>query len=350
MPFSYLLLYTQTRLKHHSLLCSNKTRHERGYSKLFNRTSDASNIISLLIDVTGDLIALRDCGVVHNDLKLDNILVKTGQIVGSSPPRMRAAVTDFGHVVFLPNTAAPGAALTITAPEGLPNYTSAGTCSFASDKYSLGLVLFEAVQFCAEPFARFTPEVMKMARALMSQEISKRPSLEQVQQLLHGAGDTMLHILSQSRYKYPASQLKGARFPRCPTVRLFPAPKDIFQTPCPPDSWLAFKNLGSYVAARSTVIRTIYDAVDVSTGVQELPYFPLYKAYEAVGLATSLGPFIRGVCGYKSGQVLAPRLKDMDFKLIAVAKTMSGIKALQGLAGSNIQLDLALSALLQEAS
>jgi serine/threonine protein kinase len=54
----------------------------------------------LLGDVASGLVALHTCGIVHGDMKLDNVLVFPSM---DRPAKALAKVADFGHALILNN-------------------------------------------------------------------------------------------------------------------------------------------------------------------------------------------------------------------------------------------------------
>jgi serine/threonine protein kinase len=59
-----------------------------------------SDIEILLGDVASGLVALHTCGIVHGDMKLDNVLVFPSM---NRPAKALARVADFGHALILNN-------------------------------------------------------------------------------------------------------------------------------------------------------------------------------------------------------------------------------------------------------
>jgi serine/threonine protein kinase len=60
-----------------------------------------SDIEILLGDVVSGLAALHTCGIVHGDVKLDNVLVFPSM---NRPPKALAKIADFGHALILKDT------------------------------------------------------------------------------------------------------------------------------------------------------------------------------------------------------------------------------------------------------
>jgi serine/threonine protein kinase len=63
------------------------------------RSSSSIRDIEILVgDVVSGLAALHTCGIVHGDMKLDNVLVFPSS---KRPAKALAKVTDFGHTIIL---------------------------------------------------------------------------------------------------------------------------------------------------------------------------------------------------------------------------------------------------------
>ena len=92
----------------------------------------------LTTEIAGALQHAHDRGVVHRDVKPDNVLLRDGQ----------AVVADFGVAraisTVVDSTVITGAGLAIGTPAYMsPEQLSGGTVDHRSDIYSLGCVLFE---------------------------------------------------------------------------------------------------------------------------------------------------------------------------------------------------------------
>ena len=105
--------------------------------------------VSLLaLQTAKALLAAHDAGVIHCDLKPSNIILTT-----SKEDNFRAVVTDFGIAKLmlpqdttLPSGFATRSGLLAGTPEYMaPEQLKYGHCSRASDLYSYGLILYEAL-------------------------------------------------------------------------------------------------------------------------------------------------------------------------------------------------------------
>jgi tetratricopeptide (TPR) repeat protein len=118
--------------------------------------------VRVLRDVASGLAYAHGLGIVHRDIKPDNVL-----LAGDS-----AALADFGIAKALSAAAAPNAALTTVGMMlGTPAYmapeqaTGDGSTDHRADLYSLGAMAYEI--FTGElPFVRATPQGMMVAHAI----------------------------------------------------------------------------------------------------------------------------------------------------------------------------------------
>jgi serine/threonine protein kinase len=67
-------------------------------NKVHNDPSWLRNKMTLAGDVAAGLMALHNCGIVHGDLKLDNIIVFEGHL--DRPVGIAAKIADFGHSIL----------------------------------------------------------------------------------------------------------------------------------------------------------------------------------------------------------------------------------------------------------
>jgi serine/threonine-protein kinase len=110
-----------------------------------NPTPDVSEFIALLLPALAGVAAAHDVGVIHRDLKPDNIF-----LVGSPGSRaLTVKVVDFGVAKF---TAGQGVTLTDTGkPLGTPLYMSLEQLrgdkdlDVRTDVYAFGVMLYEAI-------------------------------------------------------------------------------------------------------------------------------------------------------------------------------------------------------------
>jgi serine/threonine protein kinase len=103
----------------------------------------------LCLDVAHGILALHECGVVHGDIKPDNILIFPSG--NSRYETFTAKLTDFGHSVFEFEDlhALPAFTKQYCAPEADPERNSSVSLTFdgmkRTDVYSYGLVVLSVV-------------------------------------------------------------------------------------------------------------------------------------------------------------------------------------------------------------
>ncbi len=124
-------------------------------------------VISVLRDVARALAFAHANGVVHRDIKPDNVLLAAGS----------ATVTDFGiaKAISASRTAAPGGTLTVAGTSiGTPTYMAPEQCAgdpstdHRADFYSFGVLAYELL--CGKPpFHSMTPS------RLLAAQMSERP-------------------------------------------------------------------------------------------------------------------------------------------------------------------------------
>lgn len=141
--------------------------------------------LSLGRQMAEGLAAAHQCGVIHRDFKSGNVMLVPGREGG-----LRAVITDFGlardpeaHVgsQTLTGSGKLMGTLDYMAPEQLAD----GECSFRSDIYSLGLVLFEMVTGKL-PFPAHTPigSAMRRVRDTPPSPRSLRPELSRTWEIV----------------------------------------------------------------------------------------------------------------------------------------------------------------------
>ncbi|MBI3504282.1 MAG: protein kinase [Proteobacteria bacterium] len=124
-------------------------------------------VISILRDVARALAFAHANGVVHRDIKPDNVLLSAGS----------ATVTDFGiaKAINAARTAAPGGTLTVAGTSiGTPTYMAPEQCAgdpstdHRADFYSFGILAYELLSG-QPPFHNLTPS------RLLAAQMSERP-------------------------------------------------------------------------------------------------------------------------------------------------------------------------------
>ncbi|WP_068922709.1 protein kinase domain-containing protein [Planobispora rosea] len=100
------------------------------------------------LDVLGALVAAHRVGVLHRDVKPDNVLLATDG---------RAVLTDFGIAVLEGDSSVTRTGAIIGTPAFIaPERAAGGPAEFASDLWSLGVTLYMAVEGHS-PFQRAHP-------------------------------------------------------------------------------------------------------------------------------------------------------------------------------------------------
>ncbi|MFF3436873.1 protein kinase [Streptosporangium sp. NPDC002721] len=113
------------------------------------------------LEVLGALLAAHHAGVLHRDVKPDNVLIAADG---------RAVLTDFGIAVLEGDSSITRTGSLIGTPAFIaPERASGGPAEFASDLWSLGVTLYVAVEG-RSPFERAHP--LATLSAVMHQEPS----------------------------------------------------------------------------------------------------------------------------------------------------------------------------------
>ncbi|GIH74149.1 hypothetical protein Plo01_05780 [Planobispora longispora] len=100
------------------------------------------------LDVLGALVAAHRVGVLHRDVKPDNVLMATDG---------RAVLTDFGIAVLEGDSSVTRTGAIIGTPAFIaPERAAGGPAEFASDMWSLGVTLYMAIEGHS-PFQRAHP-------------------------------------------------------------------------------------------------------------------------------------------------------------------------------------------------
>jgi eukaryotic-like serine/threonine-protein kinase len=143
-------------------------------SALKTRKLDTMEVLSILRDVADALSYAHEHGVVHRDVKPDNILLQKGH----------ALVVDFGVAKAISEavdeTTLTGTGLTLGTPMYMaPEQAAAGEVDGRSDIYSLGVVGYEAL--CGTPlFAGPSPQALMAAHVVRAPEplLSRAPHVD----------------------------------------------------------------------------------------------------------------------------------------------------------------------------
>ncbi len=135
-----------------------------------------SDALRVCGDIARGLVAAHSAGVIHRDLKPDNVLLAGASASGPLTGQERVVITDFGiaRAAEEPGdsdtraTAQRGAALTVGGLIGTPAYMApeqlmGETPDGRTDMYALGAVLFELLT-ARPPFAGDSPISIAMAR------------------------------------------------------------------------------------------------------------------------------------------------------------------------------------------
>ncbi|MEV8631445.1 protein kinase [Streptosporangium sp. NPDC051023] len=107
-----------------------------------------TRVAQIGLEVLGALIAAHNAGVLHRDVKPDNVLLARDG---------RAVLTDFGIAVLEGDSSVTRTGALIGTPAFIaPERASGGPAEFASDLWSLGVTLYVAVEG-RSPFERAHP-------------------------------------------------------------------------------------------------------------------------------------------------------------------------------------------------
>ncbi|MFF0305881.1 protein kinase [Streptosporangium sp. NPDC004379] len=105
-------------------------------------------VAEIALDVLGALVAAHRVGVLHRDVKPDNVLIARNG---------RAVLTDFGIAMLEGDSSVTRTGALIGTPAFIaPERASGGPAEFASDMWSLGVTMYMAVEG-RSPFERAHP-------------------------------------------------------------------------------------------------------------------------------------------------------------------------------------------------
>src|SRR5262249_22825316 len=142
-------LYEACAVRDAFYLISELVRGDTLARLIARRALSDEQVLAIGLALTGALAHAHSRGVIHRDVKPQNVLVPRQPVLGSRPSRGSAAVaklTDFGGARLtgedvLTRTGDVLGTLAYMAPE----QTDGGDVSEATDLYSLALVLYEAL-------------------------------------------------------------------------------------------------------------------------------------------------------------------------------------------------------------
>jgi serine/threonine-protein kinase len=106
------------------------------FRRLIAEGDDPRRVIDVLAQVADGLAHAHARGVVHRDIKPDNVLVSRSN---------RAAIADFGLARVSDAASLTGSALLGTAKYMSPEQAQGKKASASSDVYSLGVMMYEAI-------------------------------------------------------------------------------------------------------------------------------------------------------------------------------------------------------------
>lgn len=303
-----------------ALCIPNATTSRVALWRLRNRTEQGVSLSSVAMHCVQDCIGMVSLGVLNNDIKKANVLVTALSSTNPSHFPILGTITDYGLATYLKpgedSTSAPGATLNTTAPESLPTAEQEGRSSFASDRYSLGILLLDTLLYCEEPLARYSPELPAMIRSLLDPDPDRRPPLAKLMMALMLWRGKMKLALSEN------GELGSTSLPEYAPLAVARNPK------------LILGSLRRFMTARDSICRSIFRSYDEAACLVGLPYMHLWLAFSAVGHVDQLAPHIEGVCLYKSGRSDdGLRFQAMRAKVAAVSQVMEGVNVLLGLEG-----------------
>ena len=164
------------------------------------------------------LVAIHRLGIVHRDIKPSNVLVTS---------EGRVVVLDFGLAAELTSDATPVGSLAGTPGYMAPEQALGQTPTPASDWYSVGVMLYEALTgrlpFTGTPFEILlakqqspsiadtatvaAPELLTLSVALLDPNISRRPNAEEIMRCLKD--DAAVRLETQPHRPIPTTSLIG---------------------------------------------------------------------------------------------------------------------------------------------
>ena len=146
-------------------------------------------ILQIFKNAASSLKAVHEAGVVHCDIKADNILV--------DPTSNETYVIDFGFAAVIGDVCPFFPKRTIEDHAKFPFYDpvmyTGGEATPSTDVYSLGFMISELYQVLIEDevITDPLPEVLKLSEQMTDFEPEKRPSMEAVIHILQGFINTL---------------------------------------------------------------------------------------------------------------------------------------------------------------
>jgi len=151
-----MVIQVDTNPVRHTTACELTTNHDKNDT---DRNISLRTRLGYALQVAKGILAVHSAGVVHLDIKTDNVLLTTQEVDGVQD--CQCCVTDFGCAerVDCESTKHPIASNTGTlafmAPELITELAPTITCNaFKCDAYSFGFLLYECVTFEREPLCR----------------------------------------------------------------------------------------------------------------------------------------------------------------------------------------------------
>lgn len=149
-----------------------------------------ATVVSIGVTVAGALSRAHELGILHRDIKPDNILFDA---------QGRAHLADFGIARLANTTSTKVTGVTATVLYAAPEVLSGEPASIASDVYSLAATLYHAV---AGAPAFISDDVM--LPALMARIISTPMPVDPLRRA--GASDALIAVFSQAMSKDPSDR------------------------------------------------------------------------------------------------------------------------------------------------
>jgi tetratricopeptide (TPR) repeat protein len=174
------------------------------------QASEIRDVLSCLAEIAFSLAALHETGVIHRDLKPDNIMLRDNR---------RPVLLDFGIAYFSNRTKQADARIVGTLPYMSPEQLLGGRLDNRSDLYSLGVIAYEwlsGIRPLRPHGATLLDQVRDLATRAPAPLSENRPAVpESVESLV-------MELLAKTPRQRPASAVEIAN--RCNRlVTTFPA-------------------------------------------------------------------------------------------------------------------------------